>query len=499
MGKFLYKPSKWQQTFHGLTVDEALGAGSAGPGKTICLLMEPFAQIQHEHERCMLPKSDPRHIPWGHSRGWALHLRRTRPMLEPTIKNSHRIFPQIDPDAKWNAEKSTWTFRSGYVYQFGHCKDPDSWEQYMSAEFSIILFDELVQFTEEQYTQISGRLRSSDRYLRPMMKVRSMSNPVMKVSEMQGVAQNNPHWVRDYFVAPWPEGKKILKKVVTRRDGRKEEISRIYLPARLHDNPDPEFVEDYERTLLGKPEHVRKALIEGDWWVTPGAYYTDVWSTRLHVCKPFKIPPDWPRFRSMDWGFKSPGCVLWWAMDPDGNLFCEKELTFQLKTDEEVARRIRDVEESMGLWRGKRSTITGPADTQLWEERGDTGAKKADVMSSLGVNWIPADKKSRYSNAQRLMKRLGDHHGGTTTPGIVFFETCKQCITTIPGIQTDPNDVEMPIDGGPDHWHDATLYACAFASHGRKGIPSRSRVDDDDDSWEERGRYRGRDGYGSRV
>lgn len=491
---FLYRPSKWQQTFHNLTVDEALGAGSAGPGKTLCLLMEPFQQIAIENERCLREE-----VPWGHSRGFALHLRRTRPMLEHTIRASKRIFPAIDPDAHWSAEKSTWTFSSGYAYQFGHCKDPDSWEQYLSAEFTIIMFDELVQFTQEQYEQISGRLRTSDPVLSRMLKVRSMSNPVMKREAGDAFSQDDPHWVRRYFVEPWPEGRRVLKKVVTRATGEKEELTRIYLPARLHDNPDPEFVRNYERTLLGKPDHIRKALLEGDWWVTPGAYYTDVWNQRLHVCRPFHIPSDWPRFRSMDWGYKRPGTVLWWAMDPDGNLFCEKELTFQLKTDAEVAKRIREIEEHMGLWKGRRSLITGPADTQLWEERGDSGQSKADVMASMGVTWMQADKKSRYTNAQRLMKRLVDHRNGTTTPGIVFFETCKQCITTIPGIQTDPNDPECPMDGGEDHWHDAVLYACAFASHGRRGIPNLRRIDDDDESMAERARYRGRDGYGSRV
>jgi hypothetical protein len=41
------------------------------------------------------------------------------------------------------------------------------------------------------------------------------------------------------------------------------------------------------------------------------------------------------------------------------------------------------------------------------------------------------------------------------------------------------------MDGGYDHPFDGGLYACAYASRGRRGIPSRykakSRDDDDDD------------------
>jgi len=375
-----------------------------------------------------------------------------------------------------------------YIAEFGTV-NAQSW----------IGFDELVQFTKEQYDQISGRARSSDPVLRTMVKVRSMSNPVMKVTEMQGVAQNDPHWVRDYFVAPAPEGRKILKTKVVRPDsGEVEHLTRIYLPAKLKDNPDKQFVADYERTLLGKPDHIRKALLEGDWWVTPGAFYSSVWNQRIHVRPTTRIDPTWPRFRSMDWGYKNPGTVLWWAMDPDDNLICERERSFKLKTDREVAEMIRDTEIMMGLWKGKRSTITGPADTQLWEQRGNSGKSKADVMAEMGVTWVPADKRSRTMNAQRILGRLKDHGEGTTDPGLMFLDCCKQCITTLPGIQTDPNDPETPVDGGEDHWHDAIGYACAFASHGRKGIPKLHQVDDDEDSWEKR-RYRGRDGYGSRV
>ena len=41
-----------------------------------------------------------------------------------------------------------------------------------------IYFDELTAFNEEQYDQITTRLRSSDAVLGTMLKVRSMSNPM---------------------------------------------------------------------------------------------------------------------------------------------------------------------------------------------------------------------------------------------------------------------------------------------------------------------------------
>lgn len=490
----LYTPSPWGQRFHDLEVDEALGAGAAGPGKSMVLLMDPMQQVMLEHARG-IDIHHPHHFPMGMSRGWALHLRRTRPMLEQTLARAHRMFPVIDSGVRYNADHTTFTFSSGYKYEFGHCQKPDDWQLRMSNEYTWIGFDELVQFEEMQYEQISGRLRSSDPLLVQMLKVRSMSNPMLTNMGNERIHVNNPQWVRIRFVDPAPEGEKILEREIE-IDGEKEWITRIYLPATLDDNPDPVFVRSYKKTLLGKSEFTQAALLYGDWYAVAGSYFGGIWNRRLHVCRPFRIPTDWPVWRSMDWGFKAPGVVHWWAMDPDGNVYCIKEYTFKGKTDKEVARVIEMTERELGFWRGRRSGITGVADDQLWEDRGDTGKSKAANMSDCGVDWLKADKKSRRTNGIRVFNRLEDHEGGATTAGLVFMENCPMVIRTLPAIQTDPDDPETPMDGGEDHWLDSTMYSVAYASHGSLGIP---RLRDEDDGWDDEGEpsgSRGRTGYG---
>ena len=491
---YLYQPSKWGQEYHDLTQDEALGAGAAGPGKTEVLLWEPLAQIVSEEDR----QANKRHlhpVARGNSAGWALHLRRTLPMLEQTIVRSRKVFNRLDPGAKFNEQTHTWLFSSGYRYQFGHCKDPSDWEQYFSSQYSMILFDELVQFTEEQYEQISGRLRSTDPVLSKMLKVRSMSNPFMSREGMDGVSTGvDPLWVRKRFVDQDPGGRVTRYKTFKLYSGEETRISRIYLPAKLSDNPNPEYVRQYETRLRGMKPHMQKALLEGDWYSVFGSFYGDDWDNSLHVCKPFKIPDYWSRFRSMDWGFKAPGCIHWWAMDPDGNMFCEREFYFKLLTGRQVAKRVRDMETAMGLWYGDGSRITGPADNQLWEARGSSAVSIAAEMAKEGVNWVKADKTSRERNAGLFLGRLQDHNNRTSQPGVVFFDTCKQAIRTIPSILADPGSPEVPQDGGDDHAHDSVLYASAFASHGRAGIPSKKSKRRAD--YEERPSDRGQYGYG---
>lgn len=494
----IYKPSAWGSEFHALRVDEALGAGSAGPGKTQVLIMDPIYQVVIEHDRC-LNRSHPHRQQWGSSSGWALHLRRTMPQCLPTIARCHSIFKAIDPACEFSTKTSTFHFRSGYRYQFGHCAERNDWENYMSAEFSYIAFDELTAFEEEQYDQIITRVRSSDPVLRHMLKIRAMSNPMMRLDgDGPKINVSDPHWVRGRFVEPAIMGREILTREVVRADGRKEHLTRIYLPARLHDNPNKAFVDQYERSLLGRPEHIKKALLEGDWFVTVGSYFAEAWRPALHVCRPFRIPPDWPQFRSMDWGFKRPGCVHWWAMDPDGNLFGHKEMTFRGRTAKQVAGDIQEVERDLGLWDGNHSGISGVADTQLWEQRGDgVGKSKAQEMAEEGVGWERADKKSRQRNAERVTERLEDHDNETVTPGLVLFSGCKQLIKTLPSIQADPHAPECPADGGDDHWIDSLFYAVAKASRGRKAITNRRRDEWADDEGSTSAQSHGRNGYGS--
>ncbi len=500
LGDIGYQPSRWGEVFHGLTCHEALGAGSAGPGKTLVLLMDPLQQIYMEHERCA-NRRHPHYHGWGESTGWALHLRRTVKMLEQTIGRSHRIFPKLDPGAKWDQQKTTWTFSSGYKLQFGHCKDPHSYQDYYSSEFTHLALDEAIQFNREQYFQIRSRLRSSDPVLSKMLKSRLMSNPMVNRGD-HDFTVDDPNWVKNYFVKPCPEGGKYLNKKVTLESGETVIRQRIYLRATLWDNPNKEFVRQYEEELQSQPMHIRQALLYGNWDVMADSYYGEVWNPNIHVCRPFRIPEDWPRFRSMDWGFKKPGCVHWYAMDPDGNLFVYRELTFVKKLDIEVAKMILEIELGMGLVQSKRSLLTGPADTQLWEEKGESAKTKAQVMAEAGVYWTRADKKSRQHNAERIIARLKDHEKGKATPGLVVFDLCRRLIQTIATIPFNSADPEVPLDGGDDHWVDSLSYGCSYASRGRSGLGQVPRkkekweLDDEDDVVVKR-ENRGQLGYGS--
>lgn len=496
----LLTPSAWQKRYHDCTLDELLGAGSAGPGKTETLIAEPLAQVQIEHARCMRDPSrvatpgsrlwkliEDNPIEWGDSKGWALFLRRTSPRLLPVQARMMKLYPLIDPDAHYEVQTGTWHFKSGYRVQLGHCHDRDDWMQWQGIEATLLCFDELVEFEEEQYDQICTRLRTPDPVLKHFLKIRAMSNPVMRRTQADNVVISNPMWVRDRFVKDAPHGGVKMTRTLDLGDGDKAEVSRMYLPATLDDNPDKEFVRQYKTRLLasGKP-HIVAALLKGDWWAIAGSYFMEVWDPRMHVCRPFKIPADWPQFRAMDWGHKHPGCVLWFAFDPDGNLYVHKEYNFQLKDAAEVAIEIREIEKGMGLWGKKGSRITGPADTQLWEERGDVGKSKVAEMAEEKVRWVQANKKSRARNGMRVYERLKATEQGSHEGGLYIFETCNKLVRTLPGVQTDPADPqgETPGKANDDDAFDTCMYGVEYASR-HENPPMAPEDEDGTDDWPE--------------
>jgi len=479
-----YQPSAWGREFHALTVDEALGGGSAGPGKSMALLMDPMEQVVVEHERCRAGE-----IPWGHSEGWALHLRREFPRLEQTIHRSKLLFPQLDPDIKWDSQKHMWMWSSGYKYQFGHLKDNDSFLNYRSAQFSHLGIDEAGELdTKDPWDELVARVRTADPVLSKMLKARATSNPF-------------PNWLRDYFVDPAPEGRAVIRRKLKLSSGADVERTRLFLPAKLSDNPDPVFRANYEANLRDKPQHIRAALLDGNWYVVAGAFFAEDFDPSRVVIKPFRIPDHWKRFRSGDWGFKQACVILWWAVSPDGELICYRERTFNGSKAREtldaigVAERIKETEEAAGEWNRLKdcSRLTGPMDTQLWEERGHRGPTMADDMARIGIYWNRATK-GRKQAAQQVIKRL-KQHGYNDRPGLMFFDRCQMCIKTIPALGTDESDPEVPKKGGPDHWYDAVSYAVA-ANPLPANDASAKYTQDADEQYDEAPVNRGRYGYG---
>lgn len=256
---------------------EVLYGGAVGGGKSSGLLTAALRFVHRKGYRALL-------------------LRRTYAELakgEGLIPLSHEWLGPTD--ARWNEQRKTWTFPSGATIEFGHVQHEEDKHAYQGAAYQFVGFDELTHFTETIYAYI-GLSRQRRR--------RSLSDvPV------QTYASANPGgvghlWVRKRFIDPTPQ--------------ELAENSRLFIPAKLRDNPGLD-AEEYELRLEQLPPALRAQLADGDWGAFEGAAYEE-FDPEVHVVPIFTVPPEWERFEFMDHGMANPAAWYICATDFDGNL-----------------------------------------------------------------------------------------------------------------------------------------------------------------------------------
>jgi len=230
------------------------------------------------------------------------------------------------------------------------------------------------------------------------------------------------------------------------------------------------------------------AWLDGDWSVTLGAFF-DCWSGKRHVIKPFPIPPEWMRFRSMDWGSAVPFSVGWWAVVqedftteegivlPRGCLVRYREWYGMKPGQPNVGVKINADVVGLGIAaREKDEKISsGVLDPSAFaEDGGPSLAERISKGSGNKVFFRRADntrvaKHGAMGGWDQLRARLvGDGEG---RPMIVTFATCVDSIRTIPFLQHDPDRPEDILTESEDHAADEWRYACMS----RPYVPTRDK------------------------
>ena len=165
-------------------------------------------------------------------------------------------------------------------------QDPSS---YKSAEFCDIAIEELTENKRDVFEDlVLFRLRSPG-IERPCFL--SGTNPTGKGLQ----------WIKSMWI-----DRKFPKEL----DHLKHEF--CYVPALLDDNPYLGAV--YRESLQGLPDKKRRALLEGDWTIPEGQYFTnfepDDRKVKASVIAQI-VQPWWSHWISQDWGFKHASPVYW--------------------------------------------------------------------------------------------------------------------------------------------------------------------------------------------
>jgi hypothetical protein len=440
MKNVIWTPQPKQKVFMSRFENEALYGGAAGGGKSDCAIAEALRQV---------------HIP--HYRG--LILRKTYPQLSELIDRSREIYLAAFPKAKYNDTKHCWTFPSGAKIYFGAMQYTKDRTNYQGKRYDFIDFDELTQFTWDEYSYLFSRNRPGGPGTR--CYIRAQANP-------GGIGHG---WVKERFVTAAPPMTTIWDENEIRHpDGtvQKNRRSRIFVPASVFDNKIlMENNPEYTASLAQLPEAERNALLYGDWDSFSGQVFTewrnnpDGYESRrgTHVINPFRVPDSWTIYRGFDFGYAKPFAVGWYAIDHDGRMYRIRELYGCTGTPNDgvrwepskIARKIAEIEKEDINLKGK--TIHGIADPSIFDE--SRGESIAEMMEREFIYFDRGDN-TRLAGKMQLHNRLAFDENGI--PMIYVFNTCKHFIRTIPELIYDDTDVEDIDTDGEDHIYDECRY-----------------------------------------
>lgn len=340
-----WRPTPRQEDFLQVPFDvfEVLYGGALGGGKSEVLLVAPIVlKTKNSHRQL-----------YEHPEFTGIIFRRTYPQLEKSlIPRAKLLYENLG--AKYNETKKVFTFPSGAKMFLGHMDKESDVLQHDTNEYQYVGIDQAEQFTEFQLRYISSRIRSSNPDLPTLFRL--AANP----------GGESHSFLRDRFVKPNPVGNTILVDKLTG-------LKRIYIPAKLVDNPhltqnDP----DYVNRLNLLPESERAAKMDGDWFTFSGQVFSEFRirpfpnepANACHVIDPFTIPVYWPKILGIDWGYKAFTYAIWAAISPEGRIYIYRTYKAKKTSVRTWATELANLSKYDG------PIIRNPLDPSAWINRG---------------------------------------------------------------------------------------------------------------------------------
>jgi hypothetical protein len=441
-------PNAAQAEAHRIEVDELLYGGAAGGGKTDYLIAEVLAVL----------------IEFPGSAGAI--FRRTVPQLQELGGIANRLLDRLpQPEAgTYNAVQRVWTLRNGSMLRLAACARDADVTKYQGAEWAIVAFDQLEQFTEFQYRYMLHRLRQSGGVAAAMREVGYRPKAIASANP-GGVGHG---WVKRRWIDPFPRGRQPFRPAPTATEP--DPSVRVFIPATLNDNEhnvDP----GYRRQLEALPDDTRRAMLDGDWNVYAGQRFRQ-FTTGTHVVDPSRLrlplSSAIPRALGIDYGLSAPFCALWGAKLADDLIYVYRELYRTELTPTQQAELIL-ASEAPGE-RTRARPIPAALDPACWARgpddpatvKGDVGAVTGPPPSSIAGKYVAAGVPVSKANNDRLAgvadidDRLRVRADGF--PRLLISSACTNLIRTLPELPRStkrPEDIDTTAE---DHAYDALRY-----------------------------------------
>ena len=219
----------------------------------------------------------------------------------------------------------------------------------------------------------------------------------------------------------------------------------------------------------------------GLWVGAEGTVY-DTFDKRIHVIDRFPIPPDWTKYRVIDFGFTHPFVCQWWAEDEDGRLYMYREIYYSERTVQRHAKGL-NVDSEARI----RGIIDYTADEEISATICDWDAEDRATLAENGIPSVRADKRVKVG-VEKVQERLAVQDDGR--PRLMIFRDCtveiddKLEMEFLPTSTVDEmpgyvwlkvsNKIEAAKDESPrkkdDHGMDAMRYLVMHKDGGKGGV-----------------------------
>jgi len=359
-------------------------------------------------------------------------------------------------------------FPNGSRIVLGHFKDESDIDAYLGLEYDVIGVEEATTLSARKYKAIQSCSRTSKRHWRP--RIYSTTNP-------GGVGHA---WYKRTFVEPYEAG---------------EELDTRFIPATVEDNA---FINaDYRRILDSYTGWLKRAWRYGDWDIAAGQFFTtfrqDVHSYSPLACRSAdgrgvggegRLPPNWPVWLAMDYGFTHYNVILLFAEDGDassptggsgGHVYVLDELAERGWLVPRHAAALRAMLGRWGIPPERLATFVAGGD--CFAARPTTEGTVADQWAAEGFRLKPADD-DRVNGAAEVLRRLGDPDS-TLPPSLYISRACARLIECLPMLEHDPHrpedvrKVDTDDDGqGGDDPYDALRYGLMVAARAAAFAPA---------------------------
>lgn len=275
---------------------------------------------------------------------------------------------------------SAFEYPNGSVMIVNGLDKPD---KVKSWEFDLAYINEATECTLEDIEFVRSRLRNDKTpYHQLIMDV----NPVEPT-----------HWLNQ----------RMNDGVTARLVSRHEDNPRFY-DLRTNTWTEDGYKYIFE-TLAGLTGVRLSRLRYGIWAAAEGTVYEDSFNRARNVIDPFPLPPEWPRYLVVDFGYTHPFVCKWYAIDGDGRAYCYHEIYMTKRLVEDHAKQIKHV----SRW-GQHGGDPLPRAIICDHDAED----RATLERHLGLITIPA-KKNVSAGIQLVASRL--RPAGDSKPRLMYF------------------------------------------------------------------------------